>query len=188
VDNTIWKEKIAMLAAQGVQLAPGLTEAELLNTETTYQFRFPPDLRDLLHTRLPCSESFPDWRNGERGELQSRLDWPAENICFDVEHAGFWLPDWGPRPASLAEALRLVRDLVANAPKLIPIYAHRYLPDEPALPGNPVLSVYQTDIIYYGEDLGRYLDTEFAGLTHDILLKDVREIRFWSSLVANASA
>jgi len=38
----------------------------------------------------------------------------------------------------------------------IPVYSHRYLPSEPKATGNPVLSVHQTDIIYYGNDLASY--------------------------------
>lgn len=53
---------------------------------------------------------------------------------------------------------------MAAAPTLIPITGHRYLLAEPCRVGNPVLSVYQADIISYGADLRRYLLIEFAGL------------------------
>ena len=38
------------------------------------------------------------------------------------------------------------------------------MPDRPHLNGNPVLSVYQTDIVYYGFDLDDYLRHELACL------------------------
>ncbi|HEY4157567.1 MAG TPA: hypothetical protein VGM29_05695 [Polyangiaceae bacterium] len=50
--------------------------------------------------------------------------------------------------------------------------------------GNPVFSVHQTDIIYYGSNLLAYLRCELDGLAHaDALHVPPRAIRFWSSLV-----
>jgi hypothetical protein len=43
---------------------------------------------------------------------------------------------------------------------MIPVYSHRYLPA--AMPGHPVLSVYQTDVIHYGNDLTDWLNREFS--------------------------
>jgi hypothetical protein len=63
--------------------------------------------------------------------------------------------------------------------KLIPIYGHRMMPDEPHLPGNPVFSVYQTDIIYYGYDLADYLRHEFHLPGREPWPERVRAIRFW---------
>jgi hypothetical protein len=36
------------------------------------------------------------------------------------------------------------------------------IPDDPHLEGNPVFSVHQADIIYYGHDLEDYLRHEFG--------------------------
>ncbi|WP_204296787.1 hypothetical protein [Actinoplanes campanulatus] len=47
-------------------------------------------------------------------------------------------------------------------PTLVPVYGHRYLPAGAGGHGHPVLSVYQTDIIYYGVDLLDYLHREFG--------------------------
>ncbi|MCP4084980.1 MAG: hypothetical protein GY745_08005 [Actinomycetia bacterium] len=49
---------------------------------------------------------------------------------------------------------------MATAPMLIPVYAHRYLPSEPCRSGNPVLSVMQTDVIYYGQNLVEYVEND----------------------------
>lgn len=57
-----------------------------------------------------------------------------------------------------------IHELVAAAPRLLPIYSHRYLLAEPCRAGNPVFSVYQSDIIVYGTDLRTYLLHEFADL------------------------
>ena len=53
------------------------------------------------------------------------------------------------------------------------------MPDEPHLAGNPVLSVWQTDIIYYGFDLADYLRHEFRLRDRASEPKAVRPIRFW---------
>ena len=46
-------------------------------------------------------------------------------------------------------------------PELLPIFGHRYLAAEPCRSGNPVFSIYQLDIIYYGANLADYLMIEF---------------------------
>ena len=77
----------------------------------------------------------------------------------------------------------IVRDAVAKAPKLIPLMGHRYLPAEPCEAGNPVLSVYQADIIYYGADLDAYFNIELRLGEPKRYGDGARRIRFWSDLV-----
>jgi hypothetical protein len=162
----------------GVEFDAGLTDVEVAATEARFAFRFPPDLRAFLQTALPSGPRFPNWRSGEEESLRDWLDLPRRGILFDIEH-GFWLEEWGPRPDSLEEACRVATELVATAPKLIPIYGHRMMPDEPHLPGNPVFSVHQTDIIYYGFDLADYLRHEFHLAGREPWPERVRAIRFW---------
>jgi hypothetical protein len=45
---------------------------------------------------------------------------------------------------------------------MVPMQGHRYLPAGRGTHGHPVLSMFQTEIIYYGLDLARYIDKEFA--------------------------
>lgn len=47
-------------------------------------------------------------------------------------------------------------NVLKAAPRLIPICSHRYIPEEPHDAGNPVFSVMQSDVIYYGADLANY--------------------------------
>ena len=117
----------------------------------------------MLSIALPLSDDgrWPDWRNGEGGELRRRVDWPIDGILFDVEHKEFWHPSWPVRPVALAEALQVAKEALSEVPRLAPIYSHRYLPTRPASAGNPVLSCYQTDIIYYGDDLLDWFNREF---------------------------
>jgi hypothetical protein len=161
-----------------VEFDAGLTNAEVAAVEKHFGFRFPPDLREFLQTALPHGPQFPNWRSGGEAQLRNWLDGPRQGILFDIEH-GFWLEEWGQRPGSLHEALEAASQLVAAAPKLIPIYSHRMMPDEPHLSGNPVFSVHQTDIIHYGFDLADYLRHEFHLPGREPWPEQVRSIRFW---------
>lgn len=181
---TDWEAVLQQLAQRlqkgsTIQLARGLSDAEVGDTESRFGFRFPPDLRQLLQTALPIGDRFPDWRSGNKSELDEWLDLPRTGILFDVEHNSFWLHEWGERPANLSDALDLASEQVRAAPTLIPMYAHRMMPDEPELPGNPVFSVHQTDIVYYGFDLLDYLRHEFDLSERDPWPDEVRAIRFW---------
>lgn len=157
----------------------GLNDTEIASVESRYQFRFPPDLRGFLQTALPKGPQFPDWRAGDERTIRDWMDAPKQGVLFDIEHNDFWLPRWGPRPSSSAEAIRRVEALLSTAPRLIPIFSHRMMPDEPHLPGNPVFSVHQTDIIPYGFDLTDYLRQEFQLPGREPWPEKIRPIRFW---------
>jgi hypothetical protein len=179
-----WRVELQILIDAGITIAPGLTESEIDRAESVIGARFPPDLRSFLSEGLPAGGRFPDWREPHSTEIRRRLDWPFEGIAFDIEHNVFWLDAWGARPPELPEALQIARAAVAEAPRLIPVAGHRYIPAEPALAGNPVFSVYQTDIICYGSDLATYLRREFRRPSPvDAASGDMRRIRFWSELV-----
>lgn len=140
----------------------GLTPAEFEAVEQRFDFAFPPDLRAFLTNGLPISDGFPNWRADPHAVLRERLERPADGICFDIEHNAFWYEPWGPRPADLEDACALARRHLAATPTLVPIYAHRYIPVEPARVGNPVLSIVQADVICYGANLEDYLAREFG--------------------------
>jgi hypothetical protein len=70
---------------------------------------------------------------------------------------------------------------------MVPIYGHRYLPAEPAAQDPPVFSIYQTDVIYYGDDLLDYVVHEFhAPPLHPSLITESRRTPFWSDLAEGA--
>ena len=97
---------------------------------------------------------------GGHAALRKRLDAPVEGALFDVGVNGFWYRGWGARPPSVEEAVAVARGHLLNVPRLVPIYAHRYLPAGTS--GHPVLSVRQTDIIVYGRNLADWLHREFG--------------------------
>ena len=166
-------------AQRGVFFAHGLTDTEIVNLEERHGFRFPPDLRGFLQTALPVGSLFPDWRSLDDSTVRERLSWPEHGILFDVESNSFWLPEWGPRPVSIEDAKEIARHYIRQAPKLIPVYSHRMMPETPHLAGNPVLSVYQTDIIYYGFDLDDYFRHEFGLPKRKPWPSEIRPIAFW---------
>jgi hypothetical protein len=104
---------------------------------------------------------------------------PSQGVLFDVEMNDFWLPEWGPRPKQMEEAKAVAIARLDEAPRLIPVYAHRMIPDRPHQVGNPVLSVHQTDIIYYGFDLDDYFRHEFGLLGRKPWPSEVRQVPFW---------
>ena len=175
---------LAVLRAAGIPLDPGLSSGELAAVEQLWEFRFPDDLRALLARALPRGDRMPNWREPSSDDIRGRMQWPLDGLLFDVEHADFWVPAWGPRPAALLDALACATERFQTVPKLVPIYAHRYIPAEPCVAGNPVFSVYQMDVIYYGRTLRDYLATEFGGTAwRDAVAGELRRITFWTEVV-----
>lgn len=177
---------VEVLRGGGVKLEPGLSESELAGAECSFGFRFPPDLRALLGTVLP--DGWADWRRrAEVRGVEWRLEGPIHGVLFDIKHNVFWWEKWGPRPASLPEALEIAERSMRSAPKLIPVFSHRYIPSEPCVAGNPVLSVVQTDIIIYGADLLSYVRNEWGNpplsAPRDA---DVSRIPYWGELIEAA--
>ena len=164
------------------RMEPGLSDAEVQALERQFKFMFPPDLRSLLRFMIPVGSHFPNWR-GDPAVLQDRFDWPFEGICFDVEHSRFWLQEWDLKPANAQARREIVGHAVADVPRLIPIYSHRYIPSAPSSEGNPVFSVYQTDIIYYGNDLADYFHKEFGVPLPTWAARTPTPILFWDELL-----
>lgn len=175
-----------LLESNRVSLHPGLLSDEISQIESIYQFRFPPDLREFLSHMLPTGNGFPRWRDvSERGitHIRDYLHKPLEGILFDIEHNVFWYAAWGERPADTQTAQNIARQQYAQLPPLIPIYGHRYMPTEPYETGNPVLSVYQTDVIPYGTNLEEYFQIEYKQKPHsDMDYTAVKPIPFWLEL------
>lgn len=159
--------------------AGGYTDAELDDAQAKYDLRFPPDLLALFRDRRP-REGY-DWRTDDQ-QIRDMLAWPLEGLLFDVENAALWWPEWGSRPDKPGERAEVLAEVVNKAPKLIPLISHRYLPSEPHEAGNPVFSVYQSDVIYYGSDLADYFEREFDDPRWPIT-SPIKPIRFWSELV-----
>ena len=114
------------------------------------------------------------------------LKWPIEGVLFDVEHNSFWLNAWGTQPIKLRIKIETARQQMESAPKLIPIYAHRYISSTPNEAGNPVYSVHQTDVIFDGQDIWEYFEVEFKEKNQQsIEFGKIKHIPFWHDLITN---
>ena len=160
-------------------LLPGFTPDQLDDAQARYGLSFPPDLLEALQEHR-LDERY-DW-SVECPAVREMLAWPFELLQFDIEH-GSWWPDWGERPAGKDERDEVLRSALARAPKLIPLYGHRFLPETPGEPGNPVFSMHGFDTIYYGDDLAGWLKLEFGSGRYAELVREPRYIPFWSDLV-----
>jgi hypothetical protein len=110
------------------------------------------------------------------------LNGPFESFLFDVE-LGYWWKEWGEMPADLSERTVRLREIFSNAPKLIPVYGHRYIPEQPVERGNPVFSVYQMDVIVYGSNLEHYIAHENGLISRDEQWPRTKKIEFWTRAV-----
>ncbi|MBJ7447938.1 MAG: SMI1/KNR4 family protein [Brevundimonas sp.] len=162
--------------------ATGYTQGELDTAQERFGLCFPPDLVELLLDRRPIWGW--DWRTDEVG-IRAVLGTPLSGLLFDVEHNVLWWPEWGERPRSAEERAEVVSSVVQAAPPLIPIIAHRFIPQLPNEVGNPVFSVMQSDVIYYGTNLEDYLEREFHPeiIRKPMMLNTFKFIPFWSDLV-----
>ncbi len=185
----------------GLRLERGLTDIELGRLERDHGLRFPSDLRSLLRLMLPVHPDFPDWRNDAADELAKDEEWLLRGIWGDVDgHDYFamnerqewelvpwqcrtWYEAWGPAPRDREAAYAIVCDRFQQAPRLIRIYAHRFMPATPCEAGNPVFSVIQTDIIHFGNDLASYLHNEFGVPLPDWAATAPKPVPFWDTLV-----
>ena len=165
--------------AEGRLWADGYKRSELDAAQEKYGLVFPPDLIALLEDRRPVLGY--DWRSDDK-EIRQMLKRPLEGLLFDVENNDLWWPEWGDRPGTAEGRSEVLAEVVGDAPKLIPLVSHRYLPAEPHEAGNPVFSVHQSDVIYYGADLADYFEREF-GSPRRPLPPIIKRVRFWSEVV-----
>ena len=105
--------------------------------------------------------SFYDWIHGA-DSIRDAQEQVVDGLAFDVEENNLWLESWGSKPNTERQREQRVRELISAAPKLTPVFGHRFLLAEPCEEGSPVLSIMQSDIIVYGSDLHDYFVIEFG--------------------------
>ncbi|GAB5457491.1 MAG: hypothetical protein Hens3KO_05210 [Henriciella sp.] len=159
---------------------PGMTLSEIASVEAQLDFPLPSDLKFLLeNVQDPGGVLFP-WSDFSIERYQEMIDFVWRGISFDIEHNALWLEKWGQRPSDLTAAKALAKKDFQTWPRLLPIYGHRFLAADPCLPDNPVFSIMQTDIIYYGTNLADYLLREFCPGRPLIMSEPLRRIPIWS--------
>ncbi len=166
----------------GARWTGGLTPHEINEIEKKWLVKFPPDFQlflEILHTidRKEVIEE-TDWETDEvityerpffynwktdTTELESRFSWPFRTILDDIEGTNsVWLHSWGKRPTEASVRRRKFQQWFDKTPSLIPITGHRFIIAEPTVSGNPILSVWGSDIILYGWNLRHYLLHELS--------------------------
>lgn len=169
---------------QPVRFQPGLSDAECMAIESACGCALPSDLKSWLQFVVPLREQeFPDWRGDLAAEFSENHQSILGGFCFDIEHNGFWHPEWQLKPSDPTARRHIAEAALRAAPPLIRLYGHRYIPVTPCLAGNPVFSIVQTDIIEYGNDLADYLAHEFKLPRPEWAATEPREIPFWSEMV-----
>lgn len=168
-----------MSNAGAVRWTKGYTQSELDRAQRRFGLAFPPDLVALLRRKRPVEGH--DWTN-ERA-IRRALEWPFESLRHAVERGAMWWSDWGDWPTSARAREEKLRSVISQAPKLIPLIAHRYLPEQPHEAGNPVFSIYGIDAILYGANLKDYFEREFGGHDRKPWPAQIKHIPFWSELV-----
>jgi hypothetical protein len=160
----------------------GMREEEIDGAEAKYSVKFTPDHREFLkilhtidrqeiivHTSISAEEDvklvkrpfFYNWMEDEK-EIRDRLEWPCQTILQDITgRSKFWIDSWGKCPDDPEEREAVFIRFYKDAPKLLPLTSHRFLVSEPVQPGNPVLSVWGSDIIIYGWTLRTFLIDNF---------------------------
>lgn len=181
----MYKELISWLKQQGIEFEAGLTDNEISKVQTIYEILFPESLRFFLMEGLPVSRGFYNWRNTEQTNIEfikRMITMPIDTIDEVVKEI-CWCDDWGKEPQNAMEVEKTIRKKLHEAPKLLPVYGHRYMP---MLSGVqvPVISVHGTDIIYYGESLSDYFYIEFGTKKQEeIDFDSIRPIPFWSDIM-----
>lgn len=186
VDDKLFKRLNAVKFNQQKTLVfgrKGISPNELDQIEEQLALKLPPDFRCLLENLHDPLEVFFPWNKFTLAEYQESIEWIISGIEFDIEHNSCWLSRWGTRPEDLTEAKMVMREDFKGWPRLVPIKGHRYLAVEPCLAGNPVFSIWQTDIICYGATLGEYLINEFVEqIPNPAAWTPKRDIPIWQNL------
>jgi hypothetical protein len=188
MNTTIVHTIIKLLENKNIIFEKGLSNEEYNEITSTFGVSFPYDLRAFLQTALPISTGFVNWRMAlidekEKESINKRLFWPLEGILFDVHNNSFWYDEWGEKPDKIEDKIKIAKQYYRKYPVLIPIYSHRYIPSFPIEEGNPIFSVYQSDIVYYGNDLISYFCNEFKiNMKEYNVFESPKYIEFWGRI------
>lgn len=181
----MYKESIKLLRSHGIQVEAGLTYDEVGKIEKIYSIQFPKSLKAFLMEGVPISDGYYNWRNFKTDNIEyiKRVIYRPVKYIEDYPEEVEWYKEWGKEPEVVSNRIQIVKERLMDAPTLLPIYAHRYMPE--GLDENPpVISVMGVDIIFYGENLVEYFKVEFGEKKHaEINCKIIKPIPFWSDII-----
>lgn len=171
---------IKLLENKWFLIEEGLSETNIKEIEQIFLINFPPDYRTILKHFVPIWWSFVNWKNIDVEYISSMLNWPINWILFDVEYNNYWYNWWWIKPIDIAERKSICKKYLQNVVKLIPLYSHRYIPSVNK-ENLPIISIYQTDIIIYSNNIYEWFEIEFWNKTSKLVNSEY--ISFWSDLV-----
>jgi hypothetical protein len=199
--------------AASTRWKPGMSQVEIDAVEQFFGAKFPEDYRAFLATLnattkpatwylfegdtlqpAPPRHIFTDWIDG-RADIKRAQDELIAGIMFDVEKSAFWNDAWGERPKDKDAREQHVKSLMDAAPKLIPLHSHRFLIAGLDLEPSPVVSIMQSDVIYFADSIESCLDADFPDLALGLelpeltidqtaCLRALRAVPFWGSLLS----
>lgn len=179
------KELIDFLIEKEITVAEGLSDEEITIIENKYDIAFPKSLKDFYKEGLPISEGFVNWRDSSENNVKNIKNLISSTFSDIEENADeiYWNDEWGDEPNDTDAMAEVIKEKIKSAPKLIPIYSHRYMPmslsDNP-----PIISVHDIDVIYYGKDLEDYFKIEFGDKKQsDIDFETIQKIPFWTEIM-----
>lgn len=102
---------------------------------------------------------FYNW-NTDIDDIKKSLNYVYEDLLEDTLNNRLWLKSWGLKPKSTDDRKKIFTKWYNNAPKLVPIYGHRFVISEPQETDNTILSIMGSDTIIYGVNMRHYLLNE----------------------------
>ncbi len=181
----MYESLVNQLKQKDVEFALGLSDEELCWIEHEYGIVFPEELKSFYKVALPISRGFYNWRD-KRNEnviyIKRVMRIPIQGIVENSEDID-WSEEWGEEPSDSNERRKIIEDMVLKAPKLIPIFSHRYMVSV-RCETPPIFSIYGTDIIYFAKNIIDYFLIEFKIKENDVFMNnEVSYIPFWSDLL-----
>ncbi|GCE30628.1 hypothetical protein KDA_61120 [Dictyobacter alpinus] len=183
-DEFLAQDKASYIWQQGTKWL-GLSDVELNALEKQWSLQFPPDYRLFLKI-LHCMDKpviiakydanikkiipsdailFQNWLT-DTENIQTVYQQLREDLIYDVLNNNLWKSGWGRKPVTRYGQGQQIEKLIAEAPKLIPIYGHCFLLAEPNVAGNPILVLHQSKMLIYSPDFYAFLCKDFPDLLH----------------------
>lgn len=189
-----YKNIIERLTSKEVVFENGMSQSEIDDTEKLYNITIPIELTYLYALALPVSDGFYNWRdrsNDNIEKIKRALEAPIIGLQSSLKNEfqrssdpfqDFWYEGWGEKPRDFKTACEVLLKRYNDAPKLVPIYSHRYMPCIKDNTRLPVFSLMESDIICYGENLIAYFEIEF-GFKKYSDMSECQYVEFWSDLL-----
>ena len=161
---------------QDTKWKQGLSDTELNEFEKAFDFSFPTPLRNFFKTMNGLTKQGVNLY-GNDGTLYTFrsvfYSYPDDMQLIQEQIDGIY----GATSVNKQDLESL------EVSRIFPVYGHRFMLID--IPGNPILSMYGDDIIYYADNLSKLLvDEIFSGNIYNVsdfesMSQSQPEIRFW---------